>query len=131
MRFGIGNLQDSPVPGHWTMGPDESQIPALEATGGQNGELVGLTGTITDEQRYGLALAAGFTGSEAINAVAISIAEDSNGDPSRRHENKDTNGNVTSTDLGLWQINSVHWARFNGEGALIDPLNNAKAAYAI
>ncbi len=80
--------------------------------------------TVTDADRYRLALDAGFSPAEAIIATAISIAENGRGDPALPSApNKDH-----SIDLGLWQINSSHWAEFGGAQALIVPINNARAA---
>ena len=117
MRIGLGNLQDSPVTGIFTL-VDESAIPSDQPTGGSAGEL--LQGNVTDSQRYALALAAGWSGSDAIIAVAISLSEDPSGDPRA----------LTSTsDYGLWQINLPTWgAKFGGQSALAEPLANAKAA---
>ncbi len=83
---------------------------------------------VSDSQRFELAVEAGFTHEEAITATAISIAEDGGGDPGALGTNRDRAGNVTSYDLGLWQINSAHWAEFGGNGALVVPINNARAA---
>lgn len=90
---------------------------------------------VSDVERYQLALAVGWRGQDAVIATAISIAEDCtvptrplcSGDPAALSP---ANKNGTR-DLGLWQINSVHWKDFGGEFALIDPLNNARAAFAI
>ncbi|HEY1298226.1 MAG TPA: transglycosylase SLT domain-containing protein, partial [Chloroflexota bacterium] len=84
-------------------------------------------GAVTDVQRYQLARGAGFSPTDAITATAISIAEDGSGDPAAMSP---ANRNRTY-DLGLWQINSSHWLEFGGPTALIDPSNNARAAYAI
>ena len=86
-----------------------------------------VAGAVTDTQRYQLARAAGFSPTDAVIATAISIAEDGSGDPSAmspRNRNK-------TYDLGLWQINSSHWAEFGGPAALMDPGANARAAFAI
>src|SRR5437899_2888765 len=78
--------------------------------------------SVSDAQRYQLARAAGFDPQQAVTATAISIAEDRSGDPAALSPTR---------DLGLWQINSVHWPRFGGQVALSDPLTNARAAFAI
>lgn len=84
-------------------------------------------GFVSDAQRYILARAAGFSAGEAIIATAISIAENGRGDPALPSApNRDR-----SIDLGLWQINSQHWAAYGGSQALIDPFNNARAAYSL
>jgi len=84
-------------------------------------------GAVTDLQRFQLARAAGFSPTDAIVATAISIAEDGSGDPAAMSP---PNRNKTF-DLGLWQINSSHWAEFGGPNALAEPAANARAAYAI
>jgi Lysozyme like domain len=82
---------------------------------------------VTDAERFALALAAGWSTVDAITATALSIAEDSSGDPAALSTpNKDG-----SRDLGLWQINSGWWPSLGGQAALIIPINNARAAYAI
>ena len=85
------------------------------------------TGAVTDLQRYQLARGAGFSPTDAITATAISIAENGSGNPAAMSP---PNRNRTY-DLGLWQINSSHWLEFGGPTALVDPANNARAAYAI
>jgi hypothetical protein len=84
-------------------------------------------GMVTDVQRYQLARTAGFSPTDAITATAISIAEDGSGNPAAMSP---PNRNRTF-DLGLWQINSSHWAEFGGPNALTDPATNARAAFAI
>lgn len=84
---------------------------------------------LSDAERYRVATEVGFSPSDAIIAVAISIAENGTGDPSRM-STRNQNGTY---DLGLWQINSGtdNWARFGGQHALEDPLTNARAARTI
>lgn len=65
---------------------------------------------------------AGFTGTSAVTATAIALAE-SGGNTTITHVN--SNGSI---DYGLWQINSVHGY---DPQSLLDPDFNAKAAYAI
>jgi cell wall-associated NlpC family hydrolase len=79
-------------------------------------------GSINDAQRYQLALAAGFRGEDAIIATAVSIAENGSGK---------LDALSATRDLGLWQINEVHWAQFGGAEALKDPYRNAQAAFSI
>lgn len=56
----------------------------------------------------------------------IALAE-SEGDPTSVNKNKDG-----TTDVGLWQINSIHWKSHGWtEAWLKDPINNARAAYAL
>lgn len=88
---------------------------------------VGPLPLVSDAERFALAIAAGFSHDEAITATAISIAENGGGDPAALSApNRDG-----SRDLGLWQINSGWWPQFGGQQALIDPLNNARAAHVI
>lgn len=82
---------------------------------------------VTDKERYQLALKAGFTGSDAVTATALSIAENGSGDPTLA-SGVNRNGTI---DLGLWQINSAWWPQFGGRDALTDPLVNAKAAFQV
>jgi hypothetical protein len=82
---------------------------------------------ISDSERYQLALRAGFQGSDAVTATAISIAENPAGDPAVM-SGRNKNGTY---DLGLWQINSAWWAQFGGQQALTDGLINARAAYQV
>lgn len=91
------------------------------------GDLANGHGFVSDFQRYQLALAAGWSASEVIIAVAISIAEDGSGDPAALSGLNFDN----SRDLGLWQINSGWWPQMGGQHALTDPFTNARAAHAI
>lgn len=84
-------------------------------------------GHVSDMQRYVLAVAAGWSREEAIIATAISIAEDGSGDPAALSP---PNWNKTR-DLGLWQINSIHWPGCGGPTALTDPLTNARCGHSI
>lgn len=90
-------------------------------------DLSPVPGFVSDAQRYQLARAVGFSANESITAAAISMAEDGSGNPSIVSP---ANWNGTR-DLGLWQINSNWWSRFGGPDALIVPINNARAAFAI
>lgn len=88
---------------------------------------VGEQPQVSDEQRYALAVAAGWSAAQAIIATAISIAEDGSGNP-----NALSGANYDgSRDFGLWQINSGWWPQFGGMAALAVPAVNARAAYAI
>jgi hypothetical protein len=81
-----------------------------------------LAGTISLGQRYQLAREVGFTPADAIVMAAISALECGN---------CELNSVNATGDLGLWQINSSHWAQYGGQAALVDPLNSARAAYGI
>jgi cell wall-associated NlpC family hydrolase len=83
-------------------------------------------GFVSDFTRYRLAADAGFSGQSLLEAVAVSIAEDDNGDPARQHTNN--NGTV---DTCLWQINSNNAAEFGGVEALKTPTVCAHAAFVI
>lgn len=67
---------------------------------------------------------AGYQGKGLTWAVAVSLAENQSGSTTAQNHNSDG-----STDTGLWQINSVH--RQYSAAQMMDPLQNAKAAYAI
>lgn len=105
-------LPDVPIPSNPSIGP----------------------GFVSDHDRFLLAQAAGWSGIDAITglpnlilAVAVSIAEDVSGDPAARSAPNFDN----SIDLGLWQINSVHWSSCGGPAALVIPINNARCAFGI
>lgn len=87
-----------------------------------------LSGYLTPADRYNIARNAGFNSSDAVTMAAISLLECANCDMSLGTPNRNSAGVVTSTDNGLWQINSSH-----GYSAawLADPVNNAAAAYSI
>jgi hypothetical protein len=78
---------------------------------------------VTDIQRAQYARAAGFPENQIAMAVAVSIAENTAGDPSATHKN--SNGSV---DYGLWQINSIH--NFP-TSQLFSPQGNANAAFKV
>lgn len=91
------------------------------------GNLAPLSGFVSDSQRYQLARFVGWNAADAVIAVAISIAENGSGNPAALSgTNRDG-----SRDLGLWQVNSGWWPQFGGAQALSQPLNNARAAFAI
>jgi hypothetical protein len=99
--------------------------------GGQFPDAVGVSGAAgaggngaqySDAQRYALAMAAGFNSDEAITMAAISTYECQSCDLSTVN---------ASGDMGLWQINKVHWDRYGGQAALVNPANSARAAYGI
>jgi hypothetical protein len=115
----------------WYVSGGAMQPPVLIGDGpqpiGDPGNLAPTAGMVTDAQRHQLARQAGWSPSDAITATAISIAENSSGNPAAI-SGRNTNGTF---DLGLWQINSAHWPQFGGQQALIDPWRNAQAAFAI
>jgi hypothetical protein len=78
---------------------------------------------VSGEQVARYAHAAGFSGWQLTQAVAISFAE--NGSHDTRAVNHNANG---TTDTGLWQINSVHRIP---QSQLFDPARNAQAAWDI
>lgn len=84
-------------------------------------------GRVSDAQRYQLARFVGWNREDAITATAISIAENGSGDPAAL---SGLNWNNTR-DLGLWQINTIHWTGCGGAQALTDPLTNARCAYGV
>lgn len=89
--------------------------------------LVLSAGVVSDAERYQLARGAGWSAADAIVATAISIAEDGSGDPSAL-----SGANFNGTrDFGLWQINSIHWAKCGGQAALAVPAVNAACAFGI
>lgn len=104
---------------------------------GQRGALAGgatfepvtgqVPGTVSDVERYELALAAGWNASDAVTATAISFAENGSGNPAAM-SGRNSNGTF---DLGMWQVNSQWWDQFGGADALKIPLNNARAAHTI
>lgn len=69
-----------------------------------------------------LAHRAGFRGRDLEVAVAVALAE-SGGQPG-------VNAHGAEDSRGLWQINDVHFSRFD-EGRLYQPLYNAKAAHRV
>lgn len=104
----------------------EGGIPGQMAPGSVPG------GQLTIEQLVGLAKGAGFSADEAVIMAAIAMAE-SGGNSNR------TNFVPPDKSYGLWQINMIGGlgpARLqqfglSSESQLLDPVTNAKAAYAI
>lgn len=88
------------------------------------GPSAGRTAGLSGGQVARAAYAAGWRGPDLVIAVAVAKAE-SNWAPGARNEN--TNG---STDLGLFQINTVH-AGILAEGDWRDPAANARMAYQV
>ena len=99
----------------------DATIPDIQLSGG----------FVSDIDRYRLILTC-WSGQDAITALAVSIAENRNGDPTARNVNK-SGPLAGSIDLGLFQINSglpvgILWAQYGGEKALEDPQINTNAA---
>jgi cell wall-associated NlpC family hydrolase len=86
----------------------------------------GSSGITSVVERAVLAEQAGFTGDALIEAVAVSLAENHDGDPALQHHNNDG-----SVDTGLWQINDRNAAQFGGVDALKTPAVNAHAAFVL
>jgi cell wall-associated NlpC family hydrolase len=135
MTVGLSNLKLTPVTGTYTL-VDDSAIPSPATTGGvSGGSAAGLVplggGNVSASQLYALAVAAGFTGNDAVMAVAVALAE-SSGNPNAN--NAGTNKNKT-VDYGLWQINSCHLqdggAIPSDPNLLYDPMTNARSAFQI
>ncbi len=82
---------------------------------------------VSDADTYRLAIRAGFSPQQAVTATAISLAED----PNRLPETKSPPNKNGTIDLGLWQINSIHWPNFGGPERLSHAFNNANAAFEI
>jgi hypothetical protein len=78
----------------------------------------------TYAQLVDLAKQAGFPAEVAPTMAAISLAE-SSGNPSATHRNTNS-----STDYGLWQINSIHSQLLAGKN-WSDPLVNAQMALSV
>lgn len=81
-----------------------------------------LSGSISPLQRFNLAREAGFTAPDSVIMAAISLLECGNCEMTRVN---------ASGDIGLWQINQIHWPKFGGKDALTDPFNSAKAAFGV
>jgi hypothetical protein len=73
---------------------------------------------MTAEQVAAVAQKAGFVGEGLIMAVAIAWAE-SGLNPAAEAFNKNSGGNVTSTDRGLWQINDYWYPEVDNACAYI------------
>ena len=99
----------------------DTTIPDIQLSGG----------FVSDIDRYRLILTC-WSGQNAVIALAVSIAEDHDGNPAARNVNK-SGPLAGSVDLGLFQINSglpvgILWAQYGGEQALEDPQTNTNAA---
>lgn len=84
---------------------------------------------LSDQQIANYAKVAGFTGNSLVQAIAIVLAE-SRGDTSARGYNRDASGNVTSTDRGLWQINSYYHSEVS-DNCAYDAQCSSQAAFRI
>jgi hypothetical protein len=105
-----------------------TQQPGIPIGGGVVSVPVISGNRISDAERFQLIVAAGCVNPcSPVVMTALSIAEDGSGDPTIMSPR---NGNGTY-DLGLWQINSSHWADWGGPQALTVPINNARAAMGI
>jgi hypothetical protein len=115
-----------------TIGPD---VESMKETPGQPGQMAPGSvagGQLTVGQLVGLAKGAGFSENEAVIMAAIALGE------SGGNSNK-TNFVPPDKSYGLWQINMIGGlgpARLkefglSSESQLLDPVTNAKAAYAI
>src|SRR5215472_6878273 len=80
-------------------------------------------------------LDAGFNSTEAIIMQTIGQFECGGCEMSKPVANYDKNGNITSYDIGLFQINSGHWQSSDPThsvyGDLTDPVVSAKAAFSV
>lgn len=94
------------------------------AAGGQ-----ALSGNLSIIQLWNLAKAAGFSGADAVIAVAVALAE-SGGDPEAYGDrNIPVEG---AASLGLWQINTYYHPEFGPDfSVLMNPQRNAEAAFSV
>jgi cell wall-associated NlpC family hydrolase len=130
--YGVSQSMISQPWGQWWLagqfGPQFVTRTGGDVSVGGNAIVIGpgSGGIISAVERYRLAREAGFSLSDAVLAVAVSIAENHDGDPSLQHHNDDG-----SIDTGLWQINSRNAPEFGGIDALKSPTVNAHAAYVL
>ena len=97
--------------------------PGSPGSGPSGREWTDMSGSVSIPDRYALLTAAGFKpGDEALTMTTISMYECGN-----------CNMKVPSgsNDIGIWQINSVHWPTYGGMEALSNPRNNARAAFGV
>ena len=78
---------------------------------------------LTPTEIYNVCLQAGFSRDQAVTWTAIAMAESGG--------NTDAHNPHGEDSRGLWQINVDPSVRDNPWGDLSDPLNNARAAYAV
>lgn len=93
-------------------------------SGSQHWTIMG--GSVSLPDRYQLAIGAGFAaGDDALKMVAISMFECDNCNMELPNQ---PGGHG---DVGLWQINEVHWPTYGGPDILKNPVQNARAAYGV
>lgn len=80
---------------------------------------------LTASEIYQEAIAAGFSGEDAVTATAIALAESSGNASSVTNE---PNG---STSYGLWQINSANLGNYSPDDLTSNPADNAAQAYSL
>lgn len=86
-----------------------------------------MSGSVSIPDRYALAVAAGFKpGDDAIKMTTISLYECGNCDMTKPNKPVGQGG-----DIGLWQINEIHWPNYGGMELLSNPAQSAKAAFGV
>lgn len=93
------------------------------------GGLQTMNGKLSIAQIAALASGAGFTGDDLTTAVAIALAE-SNGNPSAYNPETAAGAAQGAGSYGLWQIYLTAHPEYTAD-ELIDPVQNASAAFAI
>jgi hypothetical protein len=87
--------------------------------------------TLTPYQRAAAAYAAGFRGQALQTAVAVSMAENTSGNPTTiNHGYTLANGNQSENSVGLTQINTLAHPQYSVSW-LQNPVNNFTAAYSV
>lgn len=82
-----------------------------------------MSGSVSIPDRYALAVSVGFApGEEAITMTTISLFECGNCDMTVVGP---------TNDVGLWQINQLHWSTYGGPEVLQNPPANARAAFGV
>jgi len=95
----------------------------------QIGNVASTPGKQTPAQIAQYAYQAGWTGYDALLAVAVAIAE-SGGDPQAYNPETAAGAPINKGSYGLWQIYLNAHPEFEGEN-LFDPQTNANAAFSI
>ena len=106
-------------------GPLTSGTPAGQTSGPSGRDWTVMSGSISIPDRYALAVAAGFKplpSEEALKMTTISLFECGNCDMASVN---------ASGDVGLWQINQIHWSKYGGPDILVNPRQNARAAFGV